>query len=239
MSHRTDLAQPLSGYTCCTSSFACATAPTAFIDKHPMVQIRWRSSDLSRLATHPLSTNLRSDPTATQPLPTSFRSDPTAEAGTSGPGLGPGPIAGIVVGAIALVVILGVLIFFILRHRSQRLSQPQPPDQEIAFHESAEVTGDHIKPEKRALDPTFSITNAVERNTLQNALSPVELSPEVIATEINSSPLRFANLPADYQHERNADRTASKQTLAGKLPNRRFCRKCPTPLKVLLVGRMR
>ncbi|KAL8303523.1 hypothetical protein RB600_007127 [Gaeumannomyces tritici] len=87
----------------------------------PMIQIRWRSSDISILQTHPLS--------PTSPVTTAGGS-PTAAADTAasaadgghgaGGGLPPGAIAAIIVGsmvAVALVVLAGLLVY---RHRRAR-----------------------------------------------------------------------------------------------------------------------
>ncbi|KAL8359518.1 hypothetical protein RB598_008074 [Gaeumannomyces tritici] len=87
----------------------------------PMIQIRWRSSDISILQTHPLS--------PTSPVTTAGGS-PTAAADTAasaadgghgaGGGLPPGAIAAIIVGsmvAVALVVLAGLLV---CRHRRAR-----------------------------------------------------------------------------------------------------------------------
>ncbi|KAL8370142.1 hypothetical protein RB595_000498 [Gaeumannomyces hyphopodioides] len=84
----------------------------------PMIQIRWRSSDISVLQTHPLSPTSRATTAGGSSSATAGTAAATAAA--DGGGLPPGAIAAIIVGsmvAVALVVLAGLLV---CRHRRAR-----------------------------------------------------------------------------------------------------------------------
>ncbi|KAL8420244.1 hypothetical protein RB594_003140 [Gaeumannomyces avenae] len=87
----------------------------------PMIQIRWRSSDISILQTHPLSPTSPVTAAGGSQTATADTAASAADGGHgAGNGLPPGAIAAIIVGsmvAVALVVLAGLLV---CRHRRAR-----------------------------------------------------------------------------------------------------------------------
>ncbi|KAF4462267.1 transmembrane alpha-helix domain-containing [Fusarium albosuccineum] len=79
------------------------------------IQVRWHASDLASLETHPLSPGV---------TPTSFEGEEGGNSGDEGDQaegrLSGGAIAGIVIGAVALVSLLGIAAFLLHRRRRRR-----------------------------------------------------------------------------------------------------------------------
>ncbi|KAJ3544213.1 hypothetical protein NM208_g3176 [Fusarium decemcellulare] len=89
------------------------------------IQVRWHASDLASLETHPLSLGV---------TPTSFEGEEGGNSGDEGDQaegrLSGGAIAGIVIGAVALISLLGIAAFLLHRRRRRREkphSQQQHP----------------------------------------------------------------------------------------------------------------
>lgn len=134
-----------SGYVAVTSWPSVASASSG-ISSAALIQIRWQSSDLSILETHPLTPGLRFVSTTSAP--------PGELGGTSSPnsddsgGLSTGAKAGIGagIGAAALLFLIAVIIF-IRRHRSTRLNQPAEIHLEVC---GTDTSGTGVKPAEKA-----------------------------------------------------------------------------------------
>ena len=193
-------------WLCVVSGFSCAPAlsyksyATSGSVTLAMIQIRWKSSDLSILETHPLTPGLKFVATTTTPTPS--RSSPT---GTTGPsptrsesrsspiapkpsptsplpvndidssGLSTAAKAGIGAGVGAAVLLLCIaIIIFIRRHRSNHLYQPAEMQVEVRDPSPIEAV----------------VAKASDKTTVMpfnSAASPQNSSPEVISLPLRQS----------------------------------------------------
>ncbi|KAK0651052.1 hypothetical protein B0T16DRAFT_489144 [Cercophora newfieldiana] len=120
-----------------------------------MIQIRWQSSDLSVLETHPLAaiTPTGSPPTESGPASTP---PPNPALGTSNPGLSTAAKAGIGVGVGVAVLLLVAVIIFIRRHRSTHLKSKTAEDRvEVGDTSRKELDGTSKPVEKPATPVLF------------------------------------------------------------------------------------
>ncbi|KAK0651050.1 hypothetical protein B0T16DRAFT_72595 [Cercophora newfieldiana] len=126
----------VSGYSCAPDSYT--SYATAGISTRAMVQIRWKSSDLSILETHPLMPGRKFVDTPTEPIPPPTPTTPSplptspVPVEDSGSGMSTAAKAGIGagVGAAALLLCIAVIIF-IRRHRSTHLHHHGPAEMQI------------------------------------------------------------------------------------------------------------
>ena len=134
------------------SDFVCSSYSTSTIDfaiprtmsgsadgatayRLPAFQIRWRSSDIPCIETHPLSSSHTPSTTITTTIPSSAASPmPTlADLATFGGGLSPGAVAGVAIAALiaALILALGaVRVIMRKKRRAMTVEQgegPPPP----------------------------------------------------------------------------------------------------------------
>ncbi|KAI0376767.1 hypothetical protein F5Y04DRAFT_265701 [Hypomontagnella monticulosa] len=126
-----------------------------------MIQIRWASSDLSILETHPLTPGLilatGGDDTDSTPSGSSDKTGPAQPTGTSDGATGQGGLStgaqvgiGVGVGLFGLLAI-GLAVFFILWYRKKRskgpdannpaTTQPQPPPGQYPVHQYPYMSG--------------------------------------------------------------------------------------------------
>lgn len=130
----------VSAYSWCASASSFGVA----------IQIRWQSSDLSILETHPLSPGVKYAPSTTAPSPTttatSAKSSSLSTSGSSdstgkpNPGLGSGAKAGIGIGA-ALGVLALVAIGFLLWRRRHRYNSVKNTSDEAGNDAPEMVSG--------------------------------------------------------------------------------------------------
>jgi len=157
----------------------------------PLVGIRWASSDLSRLQTHPLTPGLvlagvTSNSGSSGSSTSSSTSISTTHATTPIPipkpssGLSGGTIAGAVVGAVVGILILAVVfVLLFIRRRRRRRTEDASPAVNLG-------TDGNAKPELHGDSKAPTNSTAVELNTDIEAQPPVELPAD-------SSPISVAH----------------------------------------------
>lgn len=111
-----------SGWDCSTEDFFAVTVDESGAKTSvPALEIRWREEDLTLLETHPLTPGLVVTEGAESGSRATSASAPTDGPDDNGGGISTGAVAGIAVGATALVAILvGVAFFVWYRKRKQR-----------------------------------------------------------------------------------------------------------------------
>ncbi|KAK3368600.1 hypothetical protein B0H63DRAFT_488795 [Podospora didyma] len=214
-----------SGYTCGSSwAYTHGVEITSTSNSAPIFAIRWKSSDLSLLATHPLtsgtpaftatSSSSRSSSATSSVSSTTGTSSPiqTGDTGSGGNGVSTGVLAGAVVGAVLGVLLLvgaTILVFCIVRRRKKRSLgaagnlphvEQQPYNPEL---DGTAITAPAVYQPELDGKASLSAVPAVAQVTSFHSEEPVKThtpAPQYHYYEIDSerAPLEPQELPTQY-----------------------------------------